>query len=127
MLGLLRPVPKEPGKKASRPLKPEDKPTSPDPLSHAWRDLCNAVGVTDEVTLHAARGQMTDALEMMGVPDNVISHVLHHTSDMKSPTAKRVYSTNSFRSEKLRALRLWQARLRNIVSGRKLHALRWIR
>lgn len=102
-----------------------DQPTKPDALSNAWRDLCAAVGVPDEVTLHSARGQMTDALELMGVPDNIVSHVLHHTSDMKSTTAKRVYSTNTFRAEKLRALRLWELRLRNIVGGRKMHTLRW--
>ena len=103
-----------------------DKPTAPDPLSHAWRELCVAVGVSADVTLHNARGLVTDALETIGVPDNIVSHVLHHTSDMKGTTAKRVYSTNSFRPEKLRALRLWQARVNNIVSGRKLHVLRWI-
>lgn len=104
----------------------DDKLTAPDPLSHAWRDLCNQVGVPEEVTLHTARSLLTNHLELMGVPDNIVSHVLHHTSDMKGTTAKRVYSTNTFRAEKLRALRLWQARLRNIVSGTRQHTLRWI-
>ena len=102
-----------------------DKPTSPDSMSHAWRDLGNSTVVPQEVTLHSARALVTDSLELMGVPDNIVSHVLHHTSDMKSTTAKRAYSTNSFRAEKLRALRLWQARLINIVSGKKLHVLQW--
>ena len=103
----------------------DDKPTSPDSMSHAWRDLGLSVGVPQEVTLHSARALVTDSLELMGVPDNIVSHVLHHTSDMRSTTAKRVYSSNSFRAEKLRALRLWELRLRNIASGRRLHALRW--
>ena len=102
-----------------------NQPTKPDSLTSAWRDLTTAVGITDEVTLHSARGLLTDALELMGVPDSVVSHCLHHTSDMKGTTAKRVYSTNSFRAEKLRALRLWQIRLLNIVSGKKLHVLQW--
>lgn len=103
----------------------DDKPTKPDALSHAWRDLCAAIRIDAEVTLHEARSLVTDSLEVMGVPDNVVSHVLHHTSDMKGTTAKRVYSTNTFRAEKLRALRLWQRRLQNIVSSRRLHRLAW--
>ncbi len=103
----------------------DDKPTKPDALSHAWRKLCTAVGVTDKVTLHEARSLVTDSLEVMGVPDNIVSHVLHHTSDMKGTTAKRVYSTNTFRSEKLRALRLWQLHLQTMISGRRPHRLAW--
>jgi integrase len=104
---------------------PHDLPTSPDPVTRAWRDLCNAIGVPDDVNLHDARGLLTDALEVMGVPDNIVSHCLHHTSDMKGTTAKRVYSTNQFHHEKRRALRLWELRLRSIVSGKRPHTLRW--
>lgn len=103
----------------------DDRPTAPDPLSHAWRELCNALGISDDVNLHDARGLLTDALETMGVPDNIVSHCLHHTSDMKGTTAKRVYSSNQFRDEKRRALRLWELKLRGIAGGRRQHVLRW--
>lgn len=105
---------------------PVDRPTAPDPLTHAWCALRAAVGVPEEVNLHDARGLLTDALETMGVPDNIVSHCLHHTSDMKGTTAKRVYSTNQFREEKSRALRLWELRLLSVVSGKPLHALHWV-
>lgn len=103
----------------------EDRPTAPDPVTHSWRTLCEAVGVSDEVNLHDARGMITDALEIMGVPDNIVSHCLHHTSDMKGTTAKRVYSSNQFHREKRRALRLWELRLRSIVHGKRQHSLGW--
>ena len=101
------------------------KPTVPDSLSLAWRRLCNSVGVPDDVDLHGARDLITDSLLPMGTPSLVISYVLHHSSDMKSTVALKNYRTFEFRAEKLRALRLWQARLHNIVSARKLRVLRW--
>lgn len=102
-----------------------DAPVHSDAITHAWRELCEAVGVTDKVNLHDARGLMTDALEVMGVPDNIVSHCLHHTSDMKGTTAKRVYSSNQFHKEKRRALRLWELRLRSMVRGEKPRTLKW--
>jgi integrase len=102
-----------------------DRPATADSLSHAWIELRRAVGASDEVTLHAARALITDALENMGVPDNIVSHVLHHTSDMKSTTAKKSYSSNTFRAEKLKALTLWETRLLEIVEGRPASGLRW--
>jgi integrase len=102
-----------------------DRPATADSLSHAWIELRRAVGASDEVTLHAARALITDALENMGVPDNIVSHVLHHTSDMKSTTAKKSYSSNTFRAEKLKALELWEARLLEIVDGRPPSGTRW--
>ena len=74
---------------------------------------------------HGESGEV-DQMLSMGVPSPVISHVLHHTGDMRGTLAMSVYRTYDMRAEKLRALRLWQARLHNIVSGRKLHTLRWI-
>ncbi len=103
----------------------EDKPTAPDPLTHAWCDLRDAVGVASDVNLHDARGLITDALEQMGVPDNIVSHCLHHTSDMKGTTAKRVYSTNQFRQEKRRALALWEARLKATTTGESFNSERY--
>lgn len=103
----------------------EARPIAPDSLTHAWCVLRDAVGVSSDVNLHDARSLLTDALEKMGVPDNIVSHCLHHTSDMKGTTAKRVYSTNQFHDEKLRALRLWDLRLRGLVSGRAHHRISW--
>ena len=105
--------------------KSRNKPTSPDALGLAWRRLCVAVGVPDEVDLHGCRDTITDALLTMGTPSLVVSYVLHHSSDMRSTVALKNYRTHEFRAEKLRALRLWQARLRNIVSGKKAHRLHW--
>jgi integrase len=102
-----------------------DRPAKADSLSHAWIGLRRAVGASDEVTLHAARALITDALENMGVPDNIVSHVLHHTSDMKGTTAKKSYSSNTFAAEKRRALELWAARLSEIVENRKPSGARW--
>lgn len=102
-----------------------DAPTNPDSLSHAWRRLCNVVGVPDEVELHGARDLITDALLRMGAPSLVVSYVLHHSADMRSTVALKNYRTHEFYDEKLRALRLWAIALSAIVRGRKPLGLRW--
>ena len=96
-----------------------DKPTNHDSLSLAWRQLCDNIGVPNDVDLHGSRGLITDMLLPMGVPSLVVSYVLHHSSDMRGTTALEDYRTHEFRAEKLRALRFWQARLQEIVSGRR--------
>lgn len=103
----------------------DDAPTNPDSLSHAWRRLCNDVGVPDEVDLHGARDLITDALLRMGAPSLVVSYVLHHSADMRSTVALKHYRTHEFRDEKHRALRLWAITLSAIVHNRKQRSLRW--
>ena len=83
------------------------------------------MGVTDDVDLDGCRDLITDARLTMGTPSLVVSYVLHHSSDMRSTVALKNYRTHEFRAEKLRALRLWELRITNIVSGKKLHALKW--
>ena len=103
-----------------------DTPAMRHGVSQAFTDFHREIGIADQVRLHDVRGLIVDQMLSMGAPSPVISHVLHHTGDMRGTLAMSVYRTYDMRAEKLRALRLWQARLRNIVSGRKLHSLRWI-
>jgi hypothetical protein len=107
------------------PQHDKSKGTYPETLSNAWRKLCRAVNVPDDVELHGARDMITDALLSMGVPSLVLSYVLHHSSDMRSTVALRSYRTHEFRAEKLRALTLWQDRLLEIVESRPASGARW--
>ncbi len=93
-------------------------------VSHAFTDFRREKNWPGRVRLHDARTLINDQLAMMQVPGEMRSRALHHTGDLRS-LADTTYSAYDFLPERLRALRLWQARLRNIISGKKLHVLRW--
>jgi integrase len=75
----------------------------------------------DWPTVHDMRRTVGTQMAMLGVPDAVISAVLNHA---KEGITQRTYIVHRYADERRRALRLWQARLRAIVSGRP-RALRW--
>jgi integrase len=76
-------------------------------------------------TVHDIRRTVGTRMAEMRVPKDVRAAVLNHVNGARSSVTEAVYNQYEGEDEKRRALRLWQARLRNIVSGRKLHMLRW--
>ena len=99
--------------------------SSREALSVCFKNYREGLGIVDQVRLHDARGLIVDHMLKMQVPSQIISHVLHHSGDMKSSLAMRDYRTYEFRDEKLRALRLWSIRLQNITSGSRIIPLKW--
>jgi integrase len=93
--------------------------------SWAFIKFRGALGISQRIRLHDARGLIVDQLAAMGVPSEYRSHVLHHTSDMRATLAAKSYSTYDHMVEKRRALELWQARLIEIIEGREPSGLRW--
>lgn len=93
--------------------------------SSAFTEFRRAIGIEDAVRFHDSRGLLNDRMAAMRVPSEYRSRVLHHTGDIRSTLANSVYSEYEFLPEKRRALRLWQMRLRGIVSGRRQRELRW--
>ena len=67
---------------------------------------------------------INDQMARMKVPSEMRSRTLHHNGDVRA-LVNSTYSAYDHIDERLRAFRLWQARLRNIVNGKKLHTLRW--
>ena len=74
--------------------------------------------------LHDARTLINDAMAVMGVPSEMRSRTLHHTGDLRA-LVMTTYSAYDHLPERLRALRLWQARLREIVGNHRPRGLRW--
>ena len=63
-------------------------------------------------------------MAQMGIPTEMRSRTLHHTGDLRQ-LANTTYSAYDFMGERLRALRLWQARVREIVHGHRPRGLHW--
>lgn len=76
------------------------------------------------VRFHDFRGLINDQMAALGVPTELRSRTLHHTGDLQQ-LANTVYSAYDFMSDRLRALELWEARLKEIVEDRKPSGLRW--
>jgi len=76
------------------------------------------------VRFHDFRGLINDQMAALGIPTELRSRTLHHTGDLQQ-LANTVYSAYDFLPERLRALALWEARLLEIVEGRKPATLRW--
>jgi integrase len=76
------------------------------------------------VRFHDFRGLINDQMAALGIPTELRSRTLHHTGDLQQ-LANTVYSAYDFLPERLRALELWEARLIEIVHGRKPANLRW--
>jgi integrase len=94
-------------------------------VSQAFTDFRRDIGIADQVRLHDVRGLIVDQMLKMQVPPQIISHVLHHTGDMKSALAMSVYRTYEFADEKLKALTLWEQRLAEIIADKPASGLRW--
>jgi integrase len=93
--------------------------------SKALTDARRDWGWPGQVRLHDARTLINDHMARLGIPTEIRSRTLHHTGDLRQ-LANTVYSSFDHMPERMRALRLWALRLRNIVSERRLHTLRWI-
>jgi hypothetical protein len=76
------------------------------------------------VRFHDFRGLINDQMATLGIPTELRSRTLHHTSDLRQ-LANTVYSAYDFLPERLRALQLWEARLLEIVEDRMPANLRW--
>ena len=75
------------------------------------------------VTIHDMRRTVGTRMAAMGVPKHVRAAVLNHVSGARSSVTDAVYNQHDGIAEKARALRLWELRLRNIVSGKAIHKL----
>jgi hypothetical protein len=67
----------------------------------------------DPFTLHDLRRTMRTGLSSLPIPDLVRELVIAHAK----PGLHKVYDQFSYIDEKRQALELWQARVREIVSG----------
>ena len=76
------------------------------------------------VRFHDFRSLINDHMSKLGVPTEIRSRTLHHTSDLQQ-LSNTVYSAYDFMAERLRALELWEARILEIVEDRKPSGLRW--
>ena len=93
-------------------------------VSHEFTDFHNAMVWPGKSRIHDDRTMINDQMARMKVPSEMRSRTLHHTGDLRA-LVNSTYSAYDHIDEQLRAFRLWQARLRNIVNGKKLHTLRW--
>jgi hypothetical protein len=76
-------------------------------------------------TVRGIRRTVGTRMAEMRVRKDVRAAVLSHVNGARSSVTDAVYNQYEGEDEKRRALRLWQARLHNILSGKKLHSLRW--
>ena len=76
------------------------------------------------VRFHDFRGLINDQMAALGVPTELRSRTLHHTGDLQQ-LSNTVYSAYDFMTDRLRALELWETRLREIVDDRKPSGARW--
>jgi integrase len=93
-------------------------------VSHAFMEFRRNKEWEGRTRLHDARTLINDQMAMMQIPSEMRSRTLHHTGDLRA-LVNTTYSAYDHLPERLRALRLWELRLRMIVSGRKLHTIRW--
>jgi integrase len=96
-------------------------PMDPHSVTRALSRLAASIGI-EGATVHDIRRTVASELGRLGGDESVISRVLAHT---QSGITARVYNQHAYIEEKRRALRLWQQRVVNISSGRRLHAIRW--
>ena len=101
---------------------------TPSPMSEttpsaAFADIIRALGIVD-FRLHDLRHVAATGMASMGVPPDIREMVANQVTGRKRTMGGR-YDQHHYTLEKRRALRLWSLRLLNIVSGRKLHVLRW--
>lgn len=94
--------------------------------SAALRDFRRDHDWPGQVRMHDSRTLINDHMARLGVPTELRSRTLHHTGDLRQ-LANTVYSSFDHMPERYRALRLWQARLINVVTGGRFRALRWHR
>ena len=92
--------------------------------SHAFRGFRRDKGWPGRSRLHDARTLINDHMARMKVPAEMRSRTLHHTGDLRA-LVNTTYSAYDHMDERMRARRLWQVRLKGIVSGRKAHKLEW--
>jgi integrase len=76
----------------------------------------------ENVRPHDLRRTMASEMGRMGVPEETISRALAHA---RTGVTARHYNLHSYDPEKLKALRLWQAQIRNVASGRRQRVLKW--
>lgn len=93
--------------------------------SQGFKELRRAIGISDNVRFHDARGLMNDGMAQMRVPSEYRSHVFHHTGDIRKALVEDTYSTYEFETEQRQALELWESRLLDIVSGSEPRRLYW--
>ena len=93
---------------------------SPDAVSRFMWKL--NIGVP-RATIHDMRRTVGTRMAAMGVPKDVRAAVLNHVSGARSSVTDAVYNQHDGIAEKARALRLWELRLRNILSGKTIHKL----
>ena len=74
-------------------------------------------------TVHDLRRTVGTRMAAMGVPKDVRAAVLNHVSGARSSVTDAVYNQYEGSGEKLRALRLWELRLRNILNSKQIHKL----
>jgi integrase len=97
-------------------------PIHPDSLTHAMRDITQALGLAG-ITPHDLRRTGSTALtsERIGVSPFIRSQVLGHRSDAGGGSAVSLahYDANSYASEKRRALEAWENLLLTIAGERE--------
>ena len=96
-------------------------PMDPHSVTRALSRLASSLGI-EGATVHDLRRTVASELGRLAVPESIISRILAHT---QSGITARVYNQHAYGAEKRRALRLWELRLINIVSGKKLHRLEY--
>ncbi len=70
----------------------------------------------DPWKLHDLRRTLATRMQRLGVPHEVVEHLLNHREKSRTGIAQ-VYQTHSFMPEKRRALERWESELGRIVSG----------
>lgn len=92
--------------------------------SHEFMLFRRAKGWPGRTRLHDARTLINDHMARMLIPSEMRSRTLAHSGDLRQ-LVNTAYSQYDHLPERYRALRLWQARLINIVGGRRTRVLRW--
>ena len=77
------------------------------------------------VRLHDSRTLVADHLASMGVPTELRSRTLHHTGDLRQLVNTTYSGPYDFMDQRLKALKLWEARLLQIVDTQPTSDLRW--
>ena len=77
------------------------------------------------VRLHDSRTLVADHLASMGVPTELRSRTLHHTGDLRQLVNTTYSGPYDFMDQRLKALKLWEARLLQIVGAEPAGDLRW--
>ena len=101
----------------------EPKPVEGSTLSARFADLMRKLEI-EGVRLHDLRHTVKTGLAQLGVPDSISDRVTNQVTGQRARVGSR-YDHHTYMDEKLRALRLWQLRLTEIVRGRKPRGLKW--